>query len=226
MHGCDLYIDTIYASSTSGESGDEGPKLIERKYGKIPRDVYNISRNLHDALLGKSPEAEYKDEFMSRAPALNLTRAQIQRIRDTEMEVGTEGRRAKKRMFYLFRSKMLRQMVPCDDAKNLAELADALERELENGTSPPPSWYVFSGKNFGPRRIGLCECDNRGCYRIECEELKMSKCGGCGVPRYCSKECQKVDWKLRHKHVCKKANEDRDRIKKVSAMLEKFKLKG
>jgi len=29
------------------------------------------------------------------------------------------------------------------------------------------------------------------------------QCGGCKVLRYCSKECQKHDWKCRHKAVCK-----------------------
>jgi len=28
------------------------------------------------------------------------------------------------------------------------------------------------------------------------------KCGGCGVPRYCSLKCQKHNWKQEHKRVC------------------------
>ena len=27
----------------------------------------------------------------------------------------------------------------------------------------------------------------------------LKKCGGCGIAAYCSKECQKKDWKMLHK---------------------------
>ena len=40
-------------------------------------------------------------------------------------------------------------------------------------------------------------CDNDGCYK----EGKYP-CSGCRAVRYCSKECQKVDWKVRHKAEC------------------------
>ena len=40
-------------------------------------------------------------------------------------------------------------------------------------------------------------CDNDGCYK----EGKYP-CSGCRAVRYCSKECQIVDWKLRHKDEC------------------------
>ena len=227
MNGSDLYIGTEWDSDPEDPDVKEmhGEALMQRKYGKIPRDVYFTNRALHDYLLGKSPEDEYKQEFLERAPSLGMTRQQIQRLRDTDVElVDEDGVKQKRRLFSILRSSMLRQMVPCDGASNLTELADALDRELDKGVAPPPSWYVFSKKNFGPRRIGLKACDNSGCFRVESEELKMSKCGSCSIPLYCSRECQKADWTRRHKHVCKKGKEERDKIKKTSELLERFKM--
>ena len=46
------------------------------------------------------------------------------------------------------------------------------------------------------------ECDNMAkCFVSE----KLLKCKGCLVARYCSKSCQKNDWKYGyHKEICKK----------------------
>ena len=48
------------------------------------------------------------------------------------------------------------------------------------------------------------------CLWIECdksakdlEDGKLQKCSRCRVARYCSKECQKRDWKYgQHKEIC------------------------
>jgi hypothetical protein len=49
--------------------------------------------------------------------------------------------------------------------------------------------------------------DNSGSLCENCHELftleKLSKCSGCKLVCYCSKSCQKNDWK-RHKKICKK----------------------
>ena len=29
----------------------------------------------------------------------------------------------------------------------------------------------------------------------------LKKCGGCGIAAYCSRECQKKDWKVLHKYA-------------------------
>lgn len=34
-------------------------------------------------------------------------------------------------------------------------------------------------------------------------QTKMLRCGSCGCVYYCSSTCQKADWKLGHKGVCK-----------------------
>lgn len=35
----------------------------------------------------------------------------------------------------------------------------------------------------------------------------MLRCGSCGCNYYCSATCQKADWKLGHKGVCKELGE-------------------
>lgn len=42
------------------------------------------------------------------------------------------------------------------------------------------------------------------CFNIGCSKKGKSKCSVCGIARYCSKECQKADWKPRHKASCGK----------------------
>ena len=39
---------------------------------------------------------------------------------------------------------------------------------------------------------------------------------------YCSKRCQKADWKARHKIICKQAKERRDLVSDVSSKLTSF----
>ena len=47
----------------------------------------------------------------------------------------------------------------------------------------------------------------RRCASLSCETpyvaRKLKICAGCNVVRYCSRECQITDWKLRHKANCK-----------------------
>ena len=42
-------------------------------------------------------------------------------------------------------------------------------------------------------------CDALKCFKRE----NLKKCVQCGKVSYCSKECQKSDWKSRHKAMCK-----------------------
>eukprot|EP01127_Copromyxa_protea_P003447 TRINITY_DN13267_c0_g1_i1.p1 TRINITY_DN13267_c0_g1~~TRINITY_DN13267_c0_g1_i1.p1 ORF type:complete len:256 (-),score=29.75 TRINITY_DN13267_c0_g1_i1:8-706(-) len=47
-------------------------------------------------------------------------------------------------------------------------------------------------------------CSLKSCCRVE-ETTKFPVCGNCKSARYCSRECQKVDWP-RHKIICKAKN--------------------
>ena len=42
-----------------------------------------------------------------------------------------------------------------------------------------------------------------------CSKKSKSQCGGCKMRRYCSRECQKADWKT-HKKVCKSLKRERE----------------
>eukprot|EP00522_Entomoneis_paludosa_P008901 CAMPEP_0172450804 /NCGR_PEP_ID=MMETSP1065-20121228/9030_1 /TAXON_ID=265537 /ORGANISM="Amphiprora paludosa, Strain CCMP125" /LENGTH=243 /DNA_ID=CAMNT_0013202641 /DNA_START=71 /DNA_END=802 /DNA_ORIENTATION=+ len=62
------------------------------------------------------------------------------------------------------------------------------------------------------------------------EEQELKVCGGCLKALYCSRECQRADWKLRHKHTCETTGwkmlmdaVDRRKVRKVSR-LSKHKL--
>jgi hypothetical protein len=41
------------------------------------------------------------------------------------------------------------------------------------------------------------------CFFAVLLQMKMLRCGSCGCTYYCSAACQKSDWKLGHKGVCK-----------------------
>lgn len=53
--------------------------------------------------------------------------------------------------------------------------------------------------------VTLC-CNNPGCTSMaKVSEMRLgSLCKGCGVAKYCSKECQAVAWKMGHNKVCKR----------------------
>eukprot|EP01029_Cantina_marsupialis_P014055 TRINITY_DN3111_c1_g1_i1.p1 TRINITY_DN3111_c1_g1~~TRINITY_DN3111_c1_g1_i1.p1 ORF type:complete len:216 (-),score=41.77 TRINITY_DN3111_c1_g1_i1:254-901(-) len=51
------------------------------------------------------------------------------------------------------------------------------------------------GKSKAKATKGICSV----CGKAEAKQ----KCGACSIPYYCSKECQKKDWKGEHKELCK-----------------------
>ncbi|KMT07465.1 hypothetical protein BVRB_6g150830 [Beta vulgaris subsp. vulgaris] len=54
-------------------------------------------------------------------------------------------------------------------------------------------------KNPGP---GLRLCSHIGCGRPETRKHEFRRCSVCGAVNYCSRACQALDWKLRHKGEC------------------------
>ncbi|KZT72287.1 hypothetical protein DAEQUDRAFT_652597, partial [Daedalea quercina L-15889] len=72
--------------------------------------------------------------------------------------------------------------------------------------------HVFEGLRWA--------AELRHCCAPECMETfatkgrKFSQCAGCGVLRYCSKDCQKSVWKhtmAPHKDICSKLRTLRER---------------
>ncbi|XP_051122679.1 F-box protein At1g67340-like [Andrographis paniculata] len=53
------------------------------------------------------------------------------------------------------------------------------------------------GSGQGPRL-----CSHAGCGRPETRRHEFRRCSVCGAVNYCSRACQALDWKLRHKAEC------------------------
>lgn len=57
----------------------------------------------------------------------------------------------------------------------------------------------FAGRTPGQ---GLRMCSHEGCGRPETRRHEFRRCSVCGAVNYCSRACQALDWKMRHKGVC------------------------
>lgn len=165
------------------------------------------------------PDAEHRRAFEGRAPAMGLTEAQIDdiavRARDEALP-GVELRR----FFCMLREMMLRVLISCDGCRSVDDLLDVLRAEVTSGVpAPVPDWYKFSTVTMGPRKIGYDRCDKQGCFRTETTTVQFRKCAQCKLPWYCSKECQAMDWKARHRKVCKEASESRNMVAQLGKMM-------
>ncbi|KAE8716610.1 F-box protein [Hibiscus syriacus] len=60
-------------------------------------------------------------------------------------------------------------------------------------------WFVSRGGIPGP---DLRLCSHVGCGRPETRKHEFRRCSVCGTVNYCSRACQALDWKLRHKTEC------------------------
>jgi hypothetical protein len=60
-------------------------------------------------------------------------------------------------------------------------------------------WFSSRGGFPGP---GMRLCSNTGCGRPETRKHEFRRCSVCGVVNYCSRACQALDWKFRHKAEC------------------------
>jgi hypothetical protein len=166
------------------------------------------------------PDAEDRSAFERRPPALGFTVRDIDEMAARYDKVPPVQRRVE---FGMLRSMMLQSLISCSGVSNFQGLLDILRAEIKSGfPASVPSWYEYSSVKFGPRRIGYYACDARGCFATESVDCVFSKCGGCGLPKYCSRDCQAADWKARHKLVCKKGSKDARRTLDVATMLERL----
>ncbi|KAJ7945552.1 F-box protein [Quillaja saponaria] len=60
-------------------------------------------------------------------------------------------------------------------------------------------WFSSRGGSPGP---GLRLCSHVGCGRPETRNHEFRRCSVCGTVNYCSRACQALDWKFRHKTEC------------------------
>lgn len=62
-------------------------------------------------------------------------------------------------------------------------------------------WFS-GGRVAGLIGSGLRLCSHVGCGRPETRRHEFRRCSVCGTVNYCSRACQALDWKLRHKIEC------------------------
>ncbi|KAK4377027.1 hypothetical protein RND71_003323 [Anisodus tanguticus] len=60
-------------------------------------------------------------------------------------------------------------------------------------------WFCSKG---GVPGSGLRLCSHAGCGRPETRRHEFRRCSVCGTVNYCSRACQALDWKMRHKAEC------------------------
>ncbi|XP_058786356.1 F-box protein At5g50450-like [Vicia villosa] len=94
--------------------------------------------------------------------------------------------------------------------KNLAVPLINTSNNDENGynvTVPevhPVNWFLrqWFESGRGTLEEGLRLCAHIGCGRVEMRPHEFRRCSVCGTVNYCSRGCQSLDWKLRHKMEC------------------------
>ncbi|KAH9604728.1 hypothetical protein KSS87_012616 [Heliosperma pusillum] len=57
----------------------------------------------------------------------------------------------------------------------------------------------FESRELGP---DIRLCSHAGCGRPETRPHEFRRCSVCGTVNYCSRGCQAIDWKVRHKSMC------------------------
>nr|GMD98042.1 F-box protein At1g67340 [Ipomoea batatas] len=60
----------------------------------------------------------------------------------------------------------------------------------------------FAAKDDGAPGSGLRLCSHPGCGRPETRVHEFRRCSVCGAVNYCSRACQAMDWRSRHKSEC------------------------
>lgn len=60
-------------------------------------------------------------------------------------------------------------------------------------------WFELG---LGEMGEGLRPCSHKGCGRPETRAREFRRCSVCGTVNYCSRGCQALDWKWRHKLEC------------------------
>eukprot|EP00249_Psilotum_nudum_P022369 c28490_g1_i3 orf=830-2074(+) len=81
---------------------------------------------------------------------------------------------------------------------------------------PPPKLHVahkflVDWFAINPPAVGLRLCSQSNCGRPETRRHEFRRCSACGCVNYCSRACQALDWKLRHKRNCRPAVDQEDR---------------
>ncbi|KAH7278651.1 hypothetical protein KP509_38G050900 [Ceratopteris richardii] len=63
--------------------------------------------------------------------------------------------------------------------------------------------FLVEWFNLHPPGHGLRLCSNAICGRSETRRHEFRRCSACGTVNYCSRACQSLDWRSRHKYHCR-----------------------
>ena len=75
----------------------------------------------------------------------------------------------------------------------------------KKGGKPPTAPKVTATDvAASPTLASTSHCCNEGCGVADSPDKKLKLCARCNSVAYCSAECQKLDWKARHKKSCSK----------------------
>ncbi|KAF3775639.1 F-box protein [Nymphaea thermarum] len=66
----------------------------------------------------------------------------------------------------------------------------------------PANRFLLEWFAARPPEGGLRLCSHETCGRPETRKHEFRRCSVCGNVNYCSRACQALDWKVRHKHYC------------------------
>lgn len=184
----DVYVCTDYSSDHQNECHPLGDYKA-----RVPEGIQKL---FEGSMTDPMARTDQKEKFLERPPACGFTPSDIAALKAFDAGSTALGR-DKQKVFRMLRERMMRQMVLCDGASTVSELAEALEKELAaKNPSPVPSWYRLKKKDDPLKTPGLKRCCARGCFKVESQELKMKKCAKCIAP-FCSARCQTADWKDR-----------------------------
>ncbi|KAF9112176.1 hypothetical protein BGX27_003838 [Mortierella sp. AM989] len=92
--------------------------------------------------------------------------------------------------------------------RTVAEISKEYNIPIVRGCLPPPKDLPYKCIYFHQAAFpnDFRECTHPDCCFPEKHNVKFQKCGGCKQAPYCSKVCQKADWK-RHKISCRQSKQ-------------------
>lgn len=68
----------------------------------------------------------------------------------------------------------------------------------------------------------IIQCESKSCsnfVKLINHEFPYKACGACGAKRYCSRECQKADWKTHKNNECAELKEAYDNLLQLSKLV-------
>lgn len=95
------------------------------------------------------------------------------------------------------------QLLPSKGWKNDPELAQEFRDLFTHGAALPSDFHPSKLKPFWEQEGVWEKMKCSQCQKEEQSEREFQKCSGCHLVYYCSRACQKSNWKV-HKKICKK----------------------